>query len=51
MNKDYPRIQLLTIEQLLENLDNYSVPPGGDFRTAERYQAKGSKQNDIFSDK
>lgn len=51
MNKDYPRMQLLTIEQLLDNPDNFSVPPGGDYRMAERFQAKADKQNDIFSGK
>jgi len=51
MNKDYPRLQLLTIESLLRNPDSFSVPPGGDYRTAARYQVKNDKQNDIFAGK
>ena len=51
MNKDYPRMQLLTIEQLLENPDCFRVPPGGDYRMAARYQAMNDRQNDIFEGK
>ncbi|MDP8227929.1 MAG: DNA methyltransferase [Candidatus Electryoneaceae bacterium] len=51
MNRDYPRMQLLTIEQLLQNPDSFTVPPGGDYRTAAKYRAKPNPQGDVFEDK
>ena len=50
MNKDYPRVQLLTIEQLLQNPDSFTVPPGGDYRMADRYLTKPNRQNEFFKE-
>jgi len=37
MNRDYPRIQLLTIEELLKTPDTFKIPPGGEWQAAPRF--------------
>ncbi|HHE46455.1 MAG TPA: site-specific DNA-methyltransferase, partial [Bacteroidetes bacterium] len=37
MNKDYPRLQILSIEQLLKDPDCFKIPPGGDLLAAPRF--------------
>lgn len=48
MNRDYPRIQILTIEQLLADLDVFKIPPGGEYQSAPRFRSKEKPQNEIF---
>jgi len=37
-NKDYPRIQVLTIEELLHNAEVRMPPQFGTFKQAQRFQ-------------
>ncbi len=47
MNRDYPRIQILTIEQLLHEPDLFKIPPGGEYQAAPKFVAEGQAQKDI----
>jgi len=49
MNRDYPRIQVMTIEELMQNPELFKIPPGGDYAAAPRFQSKGKPQADIFA--
>ncbi|MFH0766118.1 MAG: DNA methyltransferase [Calditrichota bacterium] len=49
MNRDYPRIQLMTIEELLFNPDCFKIPPGGDYQAAPRFTPKPKNQESMFS--
>jgi len=48
MNRDYPRIQVLTIEELLKDADCFKIPPGGEMMAAPRFKHKSKDQNKIF---
>ncbi len=48
MNKDYPRLQILSIEQLLKDPDCFKIPPGGDLLAAPRFINKSDNQEKIF---
>jgi len=46
-NKDYPRIQILTIEELLHNAELKMPPQFGTFRQAQRVQQTGAEQAEL----
>ena len=48
MNRDYPRLQILTIEELLHNPDVFKIPPGGEYQPARKFLPKPKKQEGIF---
>jgi site-specific DNA-methyltransferase (adenine-specific) len=48
MNRDYPRVQILSIEQLLSDPDTFKFPPGGDYSRVTRFQSKTKSQNGLF---
>ncbi len=48
MNMDYPKIQILTIEELLSNPDCFRIPPGGEFKPAPKFKPSTDNQNKIF---
>lgn len=48
MNRDYQRIQILTITQLLADPDLFKIPPGGDFLSLGRFQKESKPQNGLF---
>ncbi|MDP8240783.1 MAG: DNA methyltransferase [Candidatus Hatepunaea meridiana] len=47
MNRDYPCMQILTIEQLLRDPDCFKIPPGGQIRAAP-ILTKEKNQNNFF---
>lgn len=47
MNRDYPRIQILTIEQLLHAPEVFKIPPGGEYQPAPKFIQDEKPQNDI----
>lgn len=47
-NKDYPRLQILTVEQIL-NGEQVNLPPNIDtFKQARKLLPEGDKQNPLF---
>jgi len=48
MNRDYPRLQILYIKQLLKDSDCFKIPPGGDLLAAPKFISKSNTQKDIF---
>ncbi|HYT41893.1 MAG TPA: site-specific DNA-methyltransferase, partial [Methylomirabilota bacterium] len=46
-NKDYPRIQILTIEVLLHNAEVKMPPQFGTFKQAQRVQQTGVEQAEL----
>jgi len=46
-NKDYPRIQILTIEELLHNAEVKMPPQFGTFKQAQRVQQTGAEQAEL----
>jgi len=48
MNRDYPRIQILTIQTLLQHPDSLRIPPGGEIARIEKYQGVEGGQNGLF---
>ncbi len=46
-NKDYPRIQILTIEELLHNTEVKMPPQFGTFKQAQRVQQTGAEQPEL----
>jgi len=47
MNRDYPRLQLLTIEELLADPEHFKIPPGGEYQSAPRF-IQGEKTQGLF---
>ncbi len=48
-NKDYPKIQLLTIEDLLDGAEIKMPPQHGTFKDAKRQQRNGPEQLDLLN--
>ena len=48
MHRDYPRLQLLTIEELMRNPDAFKIPPGGEYQPAPKFTPKPKPQENIF---
>ena len=48
MNRDYPRLQILTIEELLSRPECFLFPPGGEFQPAPRFVPRKDQQNQMF---
>ncbi|NQU06839.1 MAG: restriction endonuclease [Calditrichaeota bacterium] len=48
MNKDYPRLQILTIKDILKDPDIFKIPPGGDLVSAPRFVQKPDTGNELF---
>ena len=46
-NQDYPRIQILTIEELLHNAEVKMPPQSGTFKQAQRVQQPGAEQPEL----
>src|SRR5258708_2431483 len=46
-NKDYPRIQILTIEELLHSAEVKMPPQFGTFKQAQRVQQGGAEQGEL----
>ncbi len=46
-NQDYPRIQILTIEELLHNAEVKMPPQFGTFKQAQRVQQSGAEQQEL----
>ncbi len=46
-NQDYPRIQILTIEELLHNAEVKMPPQFGTFRQAQRVKQPGAEQPEL----
>lgn len=49
-NQDYPRLQLLTIEQLLKGADIKMPPPHGTFKQAERVKGEQPRTVEMFEE-
>jgi site-specific DNA-methyltransferase (adenine-specific) len=49
-DKDYPRIQILTIEELLDEADVKMPPTGVTFKQAQRVKDEGPEQGTLFND-
>lgn len=47
MNRDYPRIQILTIEELLQNPEKFVIPPGGEYKAAPKFSPIPKPQTDL----
>jgi site-specific DNA-methyltransferase (adenine-specific) len=50
-NKDFPRIQILTIAQLLKGVEVKMPPAYGTFKQAEKVQQRAAEQLDLLPDK
>jgi len=48
MNRDYPRMQILTIRQLLKDQDCFKIPPGGGLMGAPKFISKTNSQKEFF---
>ncbi len=46
-NQNYPRIQILTIEELLHNAEVKMPPQFGTFKLAQRVQQSGAEQPEL----
>ncbi len=46
-NKDYPRIQIFTIEQLLRSVEVKMPPQVGTFKQAQKVQQAGAEQTEL----
>jgi len=46
-NKDFPRIQILTIEELLHNAEVKMPPQFGTFKQAQRVQQSNAEQAEL----
>ncbi len=46
-NKDYPRIQILTIEELLHGAEVKMPPQFGTFKQAQRVQQRDAEQPEL----
>ncbi|HUS88060.1 MAG TPA: DNA methyltransferase [Desulfosporosinus sp.] len=47
MGRDYPKIQIATIKQLLENRDFIKIPPGGILSSAPKFRNKNTDQENL----
>ncbi len=48
MNKDYPRLQILTIKELFKDPDIFKIPPGGQLASAPKFKKRDDSQNKMF---
>jgi hypothetical protein len=48
MNREYPRIQILTIEALLSHPDSFKIPPGGEYQPAPRFVPPKKEQDKLL---
>ncbi len=48
MNRDYPRLQILTIEELLQNPEIFRIPPGGEYRAAPKFAPTPKAQENLL---